>query len=231
MLNRMRFPFVNTYQNDDYYRSESPVDEVWDRLSRYSSIGILNKDFSSDIHPEMRDELMSYISTRMSQAIEFRNASHGQTLLTKPLNLYYAMLNLLRADIAIKYEIKAERAHGLSFKAHKNIMESSVAISGGTFKQYLEHNGISLETNLEISFYEALSNIIEIGSELMEDRDIDLGFTPFIITAYSDGDLAAIPFNRIDDFENKWKTEYPKLANDFSFTVDRLIYHMIDLKM
>jgi hypothetical protein len=196
MLQRIRFPYLNNYQNNEHYRSENPMDEVWDRINRYSSIGILKKEYATNIHPESRDELIDYIATRISQANEFRNASHGQSLITKPLSLYYAMLILLRADIALCFEVKSHKSHGLHFLSNENIMESSVVISGGTFQEYLEYKGISSKKDVKISLSEALGNIIEMGLELKEYRDNKLGFTPFVITAYPDGDMELNPLKK-----------------------------------
>jgi len=83
--------YYSTFQMNNIYKSENILDEVWYRIERLSSISILNSDFKTDTNDGIRQELIKYISTRINQAVEFRNASKAQTLLSKPLSLYYSI--------------------------------------------------------------------------------------------------------------------------------------------
>lgn len=226
---RVNPPHFSVFQLNNYYRSENPLVEVWDRIQRFSSESILSKEFVLDFHPENKDKLIKYVSTRINQAIEFRNASLNQTLLTKPLSLYYCMLNLMRAYIALDKEVEAKTSHGLCFKSANNILDSYAIISNGTFSQYLQIKGYSLDTKRIITLREALANIIELGKDLQSINDISIGFTPFAINAFQDGTINISILRNYEGIEEKWKLLFPLLAQDFEYCGDNILCTHNDL--
>ncbi len=204
----------STFQKDNVYKSENILDEVWLRIERLSSPDILNDDYTTKTSEEKRQELIKYISTRICQAVEFRNASRKQTLLTKPLSLYYSMLNLLRAYIAIDQEKISTASHGLRFKSNKDILKCSAIINKGTFLDYLNSKSAELPIGTEYSLKEVLENIIEFKRELLECKRMQLGYMPVQLSAYKDGELVATVLEYDGDLDKIWEKEFPSIKED-----------------
>lgn len=216
---------MGTFQMQNTYRSDDPMNEAWARIERFASRGILAKEFKAEINPANWESLILYISTRISQAIEFRNAMINQSLITKPLTLYYSMLNILRATIAIKYEVKSEIGHGLRFESSEVLLNSKAIIQrSGTFSQYLKtQNNKSLE-GLTFSLRDVLGHIIEFGTDLRAFEEIPMHYFPFLVQCYTDGELEVIPQSESKKYQDCWETTFPMLKTDFSRTPEgRLI--------
>jgi hypothetical protein len=218
-MNKINYrPMVfSTFQKDNIYKSEKVIDEVWLRIERLSSSAILNDDFTTNTSEEVRQELIKYISTRICQAVEFRNASREQTLLTKPLLLYYSMLNLVRAYIAMDQEKMSTTSHGLHFNLNNEILKCSASIRKGTFLDYLELKGIELPIGTEISLKSALENIIEFKRELLECNTMQLGYIPLALSAYKDGELIATVLEYDGNLSENWREEFQSIKNDARF--------------
>ena len=224
-----RASFYSVFQKDHVYKSDNALTEVWERVQRLSSESILKNKYTFNIHPDDKEKLIKYVTVRISQALEFRDASKYQTLLSKPLSLYYSMLNLMRATIAIKYEVESISRHGLCFKSDNNILETSALINNGTFNQYLEAKGYHDYINKIVTLKEAISNIIELGKEVETIEGVSIGFTPYYINAYQDGDIIARALDYKKDFEMYWKDDFPNIALDFEILEKTTLHYKNDI--
>jgi hypothetical protein len=73
----------------------------------------------------------------MRQAIELRAATREATLLTAPLSLYYSVLNLTRASLAIREDGLDSKRHGLFFDQDPDILQCRAKVTDGTFASIL----------------------------------------------------------------------------------------------
>src|SRR5262245_946040 len=110
--------YLGSFQRGIRLYAETPLEEVWSRLSLYGSEEFLRENVT-----DVRDieALSDYVAVRMRQAIELRTATRQATLLTAPLTLYYSVLNLTRASMAIRQEIYS-KGHGLTYKVNSDIL-------------------------------------------------------------------------------------------------------------
>lgn len=156
-------PFLGSFQKGIDLRSEDPLNEVWSRLGLYASEEYLRENVT-----EVKDleTLADYVAVRMRQSIEFRVAARNSTLLTAPLTLYYSVLNLTRACLAIRDEILESKAHGLIFRPADDILACAAKVTDGTFPQYLKSAGAAPKKSVQISLDDCLARIIEIFCRL-----------------------------------------------------------------
>ena len=76
--------------------------------------------------------LASVASLRVRQALELRRASDGSSALTKPLTLYYSMLNLTRAIMLAFVGDIGHPTHGLHFdggSAGSSLLDCTAEVS------------------------------------------------------------------------------------------------------
>ena len=137
--------------------------EHWNALffckSEFNTKNILQKIGFTNLPNETIDDRARAISTHVCQAEEFFTAARNVSLYTKPDILYYAMLNLLKAFLLLKFHncevaINPQDAkqnpgklnfcyHGLAFIFRDNpLSNSSAKVSGGVFWEYLKRRCI-----------------------------------------------------------------------------------------
>lgn len=80
-----------------------------------------------------------------------------------------------------------------------------------------------------ITLKESISKIIELGKEIQTIKNVDLGFTPFNISVYRDGEIFIKALEYNSNFESNWKSEFPILADHYSI-VDNYSLHYKDDK-
>ena len=75
-------PYFGTFKKGLYIRSDRPVDEIWNFVSRYGVTAFLQRNTSQTVPWE---EWGPYSVVRLRQAVEFRTAAHQGSILTRPL--------------------------------------------------------------------------------------------------------------------------------------------------
>lgn len=208
--------YIGSFQNGFREWSESPLDDLWKRIALFGYPGHLNSIFKMDGSQEAKAGIEAYAATRLRQCIEFRAAYHASTLLTAPLPLYYAFLNLTRAFLALQTErLPAKKTHGLAFGAATSVLESTATIRDGTFSEWLTALGSSA-TERSMTLRECLSYIVEIG----HDYSAVLAESPRVVPVHVHAMLSGAVALRFDAhrvggeeaFRTNWEREYPSLA-------------------
>jgi YaaC-like Protein len=203
--------YIGSFQEGLNLRSENPLEEVWSRLGLYGSEDYLRENLT-----DVKDKEASaaYIAVRTRQAIELRAATREATLLTAPLSLYYSVLNLTRASLAIRDDVLDSKKHGLFFYSDPDILQCHAKITGGTFSEYLKIAGSSPKNGVRISLDDCLSRIIETGN----DYRIVAGQSPYVcpvrIQAYRSGKMLLhfLDCGETEDFRSQWQNHYPSLV-------------------
>lgn len=79
-------PYFGSFKKGPYLRSDRPVDEIWNVVSRHGVTTYLQRNTSGTVPWE---QWGPYAVARLRQAIEFRAAARQGSVLTRLLPLYY----------------------------------------------------------------------------------------------------------------------------------------------
>jgi len=152
-------------------RTEHPVNEIWSMLSyfesRYNCQKYLEDKFGSGL--DGLSDTANSLSYTIGSAREFYNAADGVSVLTRPLLIFYGMINLSKALFISTHGKKSpSTSHGLQIVDNWNgkISELSVNVGkDGTFPQF--HGCYCKDdiTHKEITLKELFSQIPEIKIE------------------------------------------------------------------
>jgi hypothetical protein len=191
--------------------SENPLEEVWAQTGRVGTtvhLAALQPDNPAIPWAEYRE----YAKVRIHQALEFRAAAHASTLLTAPLPLYYAFLNLMRANLALIPEIIPQNAHGLKFHKSSDLLASEAEIVGGTFTDYLDARKLPYVRGSRITLRDALGCIAELNDDVRNFDPTMAHLQLIVVEAIINGPVH-LHFRQYDgDFSTTWADRFPTLA-------------------
>jgi len=211
---RIDLPWIGPFKKGPYARSERPLDEVWNWVSRFGATSWLQKNTSGSVPWE---EWGPYAVARLRQAVEFRAAARQGSILTRPLPLYYALLNLLRGFYALKNDAKPKAGHGLRFEGinEPDIFQTAAEITDGTFTNYLAVLSAPNQRGTLITLHDAFSRIIETADYYVTTPLGQAEVFAVQIEAYRSGKLL-LNFNGPGpeaDFRTSWQQWFPKLKD------------------
>lgn len=197
---------------------ETPLQEVWHQNRRYGTPEYCDYYYADAAPPPNLDSLKRYVVTRVQQALEFREPTRGATVLTSPLFVYYSLLNLIRAMLALHMQKECDPSHGLSVTG--NCSELAKVFGElrkkGTLPQLLQVHDVGLEPG-KLGFLELLQSIPELRSSLAVP-----GHSSHVsvvwVTATIRGDVSLqFPNHALtaEEFEASWSDRYPSLAARF----------------
>ena len=211
---RIDLPYAGPFKKGDYLRSDRPVDEIWNLVSRYGVTSWMQKNTSGTV-PWAK--WGPYAIARLRQAVEFRAAARQRTtILTRPLSLYYSSLNLLRAFFALKTDAPPTGRHGLSFKDQRDIFRAAAQITDGTFSDYLASTNAPHQKGTLITLHEALLRVVEMGSYFWSSSlGPAEGFSVRVEAYHSGKVLLHFHMGPIPeaDFRTSWDQWFPNLKD------------------
>jgi hypothetical protein len=156
---------------------------------------------------------------RIRQAVEFRRAASGASLVTRPLPLYYSTLNLTRALLLTYTGIMGERRHGLGYVSNPAIARAGARVgSDGTFVSFMKSLDVDVAKIIgqTFSLRDVLAQIPEMRLDfplLHEGVSSVIGVS---VRAFIRGDLK-LDFARSDvtdeELRTDWKKLFPRLAD------------------
>ncbi len=152
-------------------QTEHPINEIWSMLgyfeSKFNCEKYLEDKFGSDL--EGLSDTANSLSYTVGSAREFYDAADGVSVLTRPLLLFYGMIDLSKALFISTHGKKSpSRSHGLQSIKEWNgeISELSVKVSkDGTFPQF---HGCYCKDSIRyktLALKELFSQIPEIKTE------------------------------------------------------------------
>jgi hypothetical protein len=211
--------YTESFQRGTAFESECPLEEAWSRIGRLGSAEHLRSVTDSASPPT--DEFVQYVVVRIRQAVEFREAARTSTLLTSPLPLYYACLNLTRTCIALRGgKIPSKWHHGLRFRENaSDLLQSEAILRDGTFQDYLDAMGV-VRTKLTLSLADALARIIEIHQDFAGFRGHSSLVAPVKVEAFLDGPVLLHFPEALKDFPVNWQREFSKVASECALESD-----------
>lgn len=203
---------IGSFQSErSLIHSEEPLEEVWNHIERFGTSYL--KRFNPDKKDIPWDDYLKYTQIRTMQSIEFRRAAIDATLLTAPLPLYYAFLNLTRAFLALGPEIIPKPSHGLRFLAGKDLLSSKAQFIKGTFTDYLSSQSTEWINDTDISLSDALGCVIELSHDFGVFEIDRVHVQPIYVRAKMNGAVKLEFPNYTGDFASNWKLNFPELAD------------------
>jgi YaaC-like Protein len=208
------FHLSGSFQIGLIVESENPLEEVWSFVQRIGNNESLNRLTPDAVNDDWTKHI-DYASTRLIQALEFRDAADTSSLLTSPLLLYYSFLNLSRAYLAIGVEKISAGTHGLTWQSGTSILESSAKVSKkGTFAELLNYYGLETSSSTTITLAECLARIPELKSDSI--LALQSNIISVHVDAYTDGRVhLKFMVQDENEFRSQWQTWFPELANVF----------------
>jgi hypothetical protein len=207
---------IGSFQYPHRFESENPLEEVWSRVARYGATDYIKNQLTPEKSDIDWDDHVSYAIVRVKQAVEFRESAKNTTLLTKPLALYYAFLNLTRAFLALGPEIMPSSSHGLQFIKGDSLFSSSAKLIKGTFTEYLSAFSVKWEKGTTISLKEALARIVEIHQDFISLKYYNSYVFPVRVQTTTGGPVYIDPISPHKEFPKNWDKEFPSLKEKCS---------------
>jgi YaaC-like protein len=150
-------PRVETLENFQRWRTDAPIEEIWKFLLIFADIGYLKKRWSTT------EASLVAVSTMLRQAHEYHLASRTVSLLTRPLLIYYSMLNLAKAAIYIVTDVPPFENHGLcSSRMADRLTDCSGQARSGVFQQLCRIEGLEIPSKRRLSFEDFVANLLEM---------------------------------------------------------------------
>ena len=212
---RVDAPYVGPFKLGEYVRSECPLDEIWNWVSRIGITSWLQRNTSG---PVPFQNWGPYAVARVRQSIELRAAARQGSILTRPLPLYYSLLNLMSGFFAIIKDAAPRNAHGLKFKGRNepDIFQTAAEMTEGAFTDYLDALGVSHQNGTQITLQDALLRIIETAQYYISSPLGQPEVFGVRVEAFWSGKVLlhfAGPGQEAE-FRDSWQQWFPKL-NDF----------------
>ncbi len=211
---KLTFNLFGSFQRGVHLEAENPVGEVWKQLELAGTTEQLARASHSTPNPQWAKHC-EYASFRIRQAKELRDASVTTSPLTRPILLYYSMLNLLRAIMALGPEKIPSPAHGLKYVAASDLFDCGAKAASGTFSEYLDAIGHSAPAGL-MSLRDCLRQIIELAEDVASTTQGPTRVAAAVVKARSDGEVllefakASLP---AVNFKASWRQMFPGLAS------------------
>jgi hypothetical protein len=212
-------PYPGTFQRGTAFRSGDPLKTVWRHIERVGTLGTL-KDVARRSKQDPR--VARVANLRMRQALEYRVASQSGSLLTRPLNLYYAFLNLTRALLLVQTGDAGTR-HGITFDGGgPALLDCAAKISAkGTFPLFAQTINLAGTPGTRVTLRQTLEMLPELRADYQ-----DLGFgTSSVVVVRVQGLMRGDVFLNVDakglsaeDFAQNWSTWFPQLKDTCELT-------------
>lgn len=198
--------------------TENALEDVWQYVRRY-----VGSEYTNDMYAETEargvlsvKDAVDYALPRFRQACEFRESARDLSLVTRPLPLYYSLLNLTRAFYVMKTGMLADRSHGLSDSGTDGLLEARASThkNGGTFRELCALLGWKDDIPSTFTLKDCLSQVPEICWQFNSPtRGMSL-CVPVVADIYTsklqltfNGDYLAA-----DGFQDYWHVAFPGLG-------------------
>lgn len=203
-----------SFQRGQIISGENPLEEIWLRLEHVGTNERLRARSSGSASVDW-EEHVRYATTRIHQAVEFTQAARASSPLTAPVSGYYAMLNLVRAAMAIRPEVLSTRGHGLHFEASDNLFDcAGVPTDRGTFVECLRCVGEAVPSG-PVTLGRCLREIVEMGESVANSTTLESTLVvPVEIEVWRNGDVEAKFLKSVidDSWESDdWERAFPRL--------------------
>lgn len=211
-------PYVDSFQRGTILRSSDPLETVWRHIERVGTIDNLGRVAAAKGH---KTTIVRPASLKLRQAVELRRASRDSSALTKPLMLYYSMLNLTRGVLLAFQGDFGSPSHGLRYRAGPTLLECKAEVSNqGTFRTFAKSIGMP-SADLDNKTY-SLRDLFAVIPELQGDFHLLNSGTSSVVRvqvrAYHGGEEPTtlyfqVPGETSQTFAQNWTQTSPWMAD------------------
>lgn len=203
-------PWSGSFQNGRVFHSGEPLATVWRHVERFGTIESMTRVATKWSDPSKAN----VASLRVRQAVELRRSSRDASVLTRPLMLYYAMLNLTRSVMATPSGEFGSPTHGLSYVAGSSLLDCAAKTnSKGTFVQFVSSLGYKDDlAKHRLTLRDLLAQIPELRRDFPLFGRGDAAVATVRVKAFMKGDMLmsfSVPGVSEDDFRRDWETFFP----------------------
>ena len=205
-------PYFDSFQRGRRIRSSEPIRAAWRYVAKLGTSDRLAKVAKAKGHDET---IARPASIRVRQALELWESSKGTSILTRPLLLYYAMLNLSRGVMLAYLGEFGARSHGLTFRSGGTLLDCSAIVgkkAEGTFPRFAKSLGANVLGGTEFTLRNLLAGI----PELLPDHHLLQSGPPCIVRvrvdAVIDGPMRLhfrLHQSDVDSFKEDWASKFP----------------------
>lgn len=204
-----------------YIETHNPYTASWNEILKLRDATFIRKQYNeSDI------EKVNYVKTCIIQAHEYFEASRNMSLHTKPLLLYYCILNLSKAFIVLETKQMPKKHHGLgNVKYSNNLVNMKADYKYGIFGQLSGMLNINFDKHT-FTLKDFIMSNVDLYFDAINMYDIRKSFLVPSIKLYTRGDLD-IEFHQLSDIEKEKVSSCFAKENDFVLTENtdtKLIY-------
>lgn len=216
-------PYFGSFQHGLFVRTGTPLQSVWRQVERMGTVESLGRIAAAKGHDP---KVAKTASLRVRQAVELRRAAQGASALTKPLTLYYSMLNLTRAIMLAFLGDMGPPTHGLQFRAGGTLLECAAQVGKkGTFVQFAQTLGAKDRTaNKTISLRDLLAVLPEMNGDFPLLGAGPSSVAVVRVEALMGGDLFLtfrVANLSAPEFEAGWTSLFPWLDPAFELATGR----------
>ncbi|XYI00065.1 YaaC family protein [Sorangium sp. So ce1128] len=191
---------------------------MWRNIERLGTVDNLTRIAKSKGN---KPKVVRPASLKVRQAIELRRASSDSSALTKPLMLYYSMLNLTRGVMLAFQGDFGSPSHGLRYRAGPTLLECKAEVGAqGTFRTFADSIGTPA-AELDNKTY-SLRDLFAVIPEMQNDFYLlNRGVSSVVrveVRAYIRGEEPTtlhfqVPGESQQTFEQKWTQLFPWMAD------------------
>ena len=155
---RLSIPLFGSNQRCLYIKTENPIEEIWSMLLMFSDRIFLERFWAG----KSDDDYLT-ATKALVQAREYYLASKTVTLNTRPLLLYYSILNLTKAVLLILGEETPQEYHGLCKPDFGgDFLESKASANNGVFLSLAKKEQHSIEIKKDFSIEDMVKVSIDL---------------------------------------------------------------------
>lgn len=216
-MNLVKIPFFESFQAGRIFRKGDPHMAAWKHVKRVGTLDNLERIASVSQLPK---NVAGIASLRIRQAIELYEASQNTSTLTRPLLLYYCVLNLVRGALLARHGESGSAAHGMRYTFGNDLLSCKAEITkNGTFPRLIQSIwGIHAEgtKNQSITLLQILAQIPELRHEFHLIGINTPSIAEVHVEAYvqSDTDLKyIIPGVTPDEYAANWTSLLPWMSD------------------
>lgn len=210
-------PYMGSFQRGKRFRSSDPLRAAWREIEKLGTVDRLSFIANQRSHST---DLARSASLKVRQAVELWKASRGSSILTRPLLLYYSILNLTRGMMLPRLGTFGEPSHGLSFTSAPNLLDCKATVTkSGTFRRFAESLGVTGDRIDGRSY--TLRDLFAVLPEMHADfpllRSGDSSVVVVAVRAIMNGPMRL--FFHVSDldeegFAQQWETLFPWMKDD-----------------
>lgn len=222
-MDRMNIPFLESFQTGKMFRKGDVRAAAWKHVKRIGTIDNLERVATAS---GFAPTIANTASLRIRQAIELYEASQSTSTLTRPLLLYYCVLNLVRGALLARHGEAGTAAHGMRYIAGTDLLSSKAEITNtGTFPRLIESVWGSHAANIKkqsLSLLETLAQIPELRHEFHL-----INITSLVAEVHVEGYINAdtqlkyfIPGITSEEFAATWQKLLPWMVDNCRYNSD-----------